>query len=88
MVIPAPAIDAAHVGDAVDVTGFVRHYDAKSFEQDYRWFHEADYPDVHGGDWVIVATSVQTPEGTQLVPGSTMSTMPPDAPKTRPGVKE
>lgn len=87
VVIPAPAIDAAHVGDVVEVTGIVRHYAAKDFEQDYRWFKADDYQDVHGGDWVVVATSVQTPEGAQLVPGSTMSTQPPDAPKTRPGVK-
>jgi hypothetical protein len=88
VVIPAPAIDAAHVGDVVEVTGVVRHYAPKDFEQDYRWFHEADYQDVHGGDWVVVATSVRTPEGTQLVPGSTMSTMPPDASKTKPEVKK
>jgi len=87
VVIPAPAIDAAHVGDVVELTGIVRRYSPKDFEQEYRWFHEADYQDVHGGDWVIVATSVQTPEGTQLVPGSTVSTMPPDAPKTKPEVK-
>jgi hypothetical protein len=84
VVIPAPAIDAAHVGDVVEVTGIVRRYAAKDFEKEYRWFHEADYQDVHGGDWVIVATSVRTPEGTQLVPGSTVSTMPPDATRTRP----
>jgi len=87
VVIPAPAIDAAHVGDMVEVTGIVRRYAPKDFEQDYRWFHEADYRDVHAGDWVVVATSVRTPEGTQLVPGSTMSTMPPDAAKTKPEVK-
>jgi hypothetical protein len=87
VVIPAPAIDAANVGDVVAVTGFVRHYSVKDFERDYRWFKESDYPDVHGGDWVIVATSVQTPEGTQLVPGNTMSTTPPDVPRTKPEVK-
>jgi hypothetical protein len=26
------------------------------------------YPDVKSGDWVIVATSVRTSEGTELVP--------------------
>jgi hypothetical protein len=84
VVIPSPAIDAARVGDSVALTGLVRHYDAKSFEKDYRWFRQADYPDVRSGDWVIVATSVRTAEGTELVPGSTISNTPPDAPKTRP----
>jgi len=84
VVVPAPAIDAAHVGDIVEVTGIVRRYVPKDFEQEYRWFHQADYQDVHTGDWVIVATSVQTPEGTQLVPGSTVSTTPPNPPKTKP----
>ena len=77
VVIPAPAIDAANVGDVVAVTGFVRRYSVKDFERDYRWYKESDYPDVHGGDWVIVATSVQTPEGTPLVPGGTVSSIPP-----------
>ena len=84
VVIPSPAIDAARVGDSVALTGLVRHYDPKSFEKDYRWFRQADYPDVRSGDWVIVATSVRTAEGTELVPGSTISNTPPDAPKTKP----
>lgn len=84
VVIPSPAIDAARVGDSVALTGLVRHYDPKSFEKDYRWFRQADYPDVRSGDWVIVATSVRTAEGTELVPGSTISNLPPDAPKARP----
>jgi hypothetical protein len=87
VLIPAPAIDAANVGDVVEVTGIVRRYSPKDCERDYRWFRETDYPDVHGGDWVIVASSVQTPEGTQLVPGGTVSTFPPDMPKTKPEVK-
>ena len=77
VLIPAPAIDAANVGDVVAVTGIVRRYSVKDFERDYRWYKESDYPDVHSGDWVIVATSVQTPEGTQLVPGGTVSSIPP-----------
>jgi hypothetical protein len=84
VVIPSPAIDAARVGDSVALTGLVRHYDPKLFEKDYRWFRQADYPDVRSGDWVIVATSVRTAEGTELVPGSTISNLPTDAPKTRP----
>jgi hypothetical protein len=85
VVVPSPAIDAPHVGDAVALTGLIRHYDPKSFEKDYHWFRQADYPDVRTGDWVIVATSVRTGEGTELVPGSTISNVPPNPPKTVPG---
>lgn len=84
VLIPAPAIDAAHVGDVVEVTGRVRRYSTSDFEHDYSWYKKADYPDVHAGDWVIVANSVRTSEGSQLVPGNTISDMAPDAPKTRP----
>jgi len=84
VLIPAPAIDAAHVGDVVEVTGRVRRYSTSDFEHDYSWYKKADYPDVRAGDWVIVANSVRTPEGTQLVPGNTISDAAPDAPKTRP----
>lgn len=77
VVIPHPATDAANVGDTVAITGFVRRFNPGDFERDYRWFRRADYPDVHGGDWVIVAVSVRTPEGTELVPPSTISTTPP-----------
>jgi hypothetical protein len=84
VVVPNPAIDAPRVGDSVELTGHVRHYDSKTFEKDYQWFRQADYPDVRSGDWVIVATSVRTAEGTQLVPGNTISNLAPDAPKTKP----
>lgn len=77
VVVPNPATDATNVGDTVAITGFVRRFDAGAFERDYRWFRRADYPDVHGGDWVIVAVSVRTPEGTELVPPMTISTTPP-----------
>ena len=77
VVVPNPATDAATIGDTVAITGFVRRFDAGTFERDYRWFRRADYPDVHGGDWVIVAVSVRTPEGTDLVPPMTISTTPP-----------
>ena len=76
VVIPNPAIDAAHVGDEVAVVGTVRKYDAKEFERDYRWFRQSDYPHFAGGTWVIVARSVRTPEGTELVPTGTVSDMP------------
>ena len=52
VIVPNPATDAANVGDNVDLTGFVRRFSADDFERDYRWFRRADYPDVHGGDWV------------------------------------
>jgi hypothetical protein len=84
VIIPAPAIDAARVGDTVEITGIVRRYSPREFEQEYRWFHEPDYQDIHSNDWVIVATSVRTQEGSQLVPGSTISTLPPNTPKTKP----
>src|SRR5262245_53319851 len=43
VVIPTPAIDAAHEGDVVEITGFARRFDAKAFEKEYQWFREADY---------------------------------------------
>ena len=84
VIVPNPATDAANVGDNVDLTGFVRRFSADDFERDYRWFRRADYPDVHGGDWVIVATSVRTSEGTELVPPMTISTAPANAPPAKP----
>jgi hypothetical protein len=61
----------------VAITGFVRRFGGGDFERDYSWFRRADYPDVKGGDWVIVATSVRTAEGTELVPGGVISNTPP-----------
>ena len=78
VVIPYPATDGAHIGDTVALVGFVRRFDASKFEKDYQWFRRIDYPDVKSGDWVIVATSVRTPEGTELVPPMTISTTPPN----------
>jgi hypothetical protein len=77
VVIPYPATDAASVGDTVALTGFVRRFEPSKFEKDYQWFRRADYPDVHSGDWVIVATSARTPDGTELVPPMTISNTPP-----------
>jgi hypothetical protein len=79
VIVPYPATDGASIGDTVGLTGFVRRFDASKFEKDYRWFRRADYPDVKAGDWVIVATSVRTSEGTELVPPMTISTTPPAA---------
>lgn len=79
VVIPYPATEGAHTGDTVTLTGFVRRFDASKFEKEYQWFRRADYPDVKGGDWIIVATSVRTQEGTELVPPMTISNTPPPA---------
>jgi hypothetical protein len=73
VVIPYPATEGAHVGDTIALVGFVRRFDGSKFEKDYQWFRRADYPDVKGGDWVIVATSARTQEGTELVPPMTIS---------------
>jgi hypothetical protein len=77
VVVPYPATDGATIGDTVALTGFVRRFDPSKFEKEYQWFRRADYPDVKGGDWVIVATSVRTSGGTELVPPMTISTTPP-----------
>jgi hypothetical protein len=79
VVVPYPATDGANVGDTVGLVGFVRRFDASTFEKDYQWFRRTDYPDVKGGDWIIVATSVRTSEGTELVPPGTISNTPPGA---------
>jgi hypothetical protein len=77
VVVPYPATDGASIGDTVALTGFVRRFDASKFEKEYQWFRSADYKDVKSGDWVIVATSVRTSEGTELVPPMTISNTPP-----------
>ena len=84
VVVPYPATDGANVGDTVGLVGFVRRFDASKFEKDYQWFRRTDYPDVKGGDWIIVATSVRTSEGTELVPPMTISNTPPAAEATQP----
>ena len=77
VVVPYPATDGATVGDTVALTGFVRRFEPSKFEKEYQWFRSADYRDIKGGDWVIVATSVRTSEGTELVPPMTISNTPP-----------
>ena len=86
VVIPYPATEGAHTGDTVTLIGFVRRFDASKFEKEYQWFRRVDYPDVKAGDWIIVATSVRTQEGTELVPPMTISNTPPAAAKTKPPV--
>jgi hypothetical protein len=73
VVVPHPAIDGANVADVVAITGFVRRFSGGDFERDYSWFRRADYPNMKGGEWLIVATSVKTPEGTELVPPGVIS---------------
>jgi hypothetical protein len=73
IVVPRPAIDGVNVADVVTITGFVRRFSGTDFERDYSWFRRNDYPDVKAGEWLIVATSVTTPEGTQLVPPGVIS---------------
>ena len=80
VLVPYPATDGAGVGDTVALTGFVRRFEPSKFEKEYQWFRSADYKDIKSGDWVIVATSVRTSEGTELVPPMTISNTPP-APK-------
>ena len=82
-IIPSPATDSANVGDTVAVTGFVRRFSASDLERDYRWFRKNDYPDVKAGDWIIIATSVRKPDGTELVPPMTISNTPPVGAKTK-----
>ena len=79
VVVPHPATDAANVGDTVAITGFIRRFDNSDFEKDYAWFRKGDYPDLKSGDWVIVATSVRTSEGTELVPSGVISNTPPQS---------
>ena len=69
VLIPSPSVDTASIGDKVTVVGTVRHFDAKVFARDYRWFRAEDYPDVPNTALVIVAASVRSPEGADLVPG-------------------
>ena len=83
VIVPYPATDGATIGDTVALTGFVRRFDASKFEKEYQWFRSADYKDVKSGDWVIVATSVRTSEGTELVPPMTISTTPAAPAKTK-----
>lgn len=73
VLVPRPATDAATIGEVVSVTGLVRRFDSESFERDYPWFRRLDYPDLKNSDYVVVAISVRTPEGTELVPPGVIS---------------
>jgi hypothetical protein len=69
VLIPNPAVDTAAVGDVVTIIGTVRRFNSKAFAQQYMWFKEADYRPIATGDLVIVASSVRSPAGGELVPG-------------------
>jgi hypothetical protein len=69
VLIPNPSIDTAAAGNMVTILGTVRRFDAKRFGQQYTWFHEADYKTLMPGALVIVASSVRSPGGGELVPG-------------------
>ena len=70
VLIPDPAVDTAAVGDVVTIIGTVRRFNSKAFAQQYPWFKEADYKPIPTGDLVIVASSVRSPGGGELVPGN------------------
>ena len=73
VLVPNPAIDTTAVGDVVTIIGTVRRFDTKAFAQQYPWFKEADYKAIPQGDLVIVASSVRSPAGGELVPGTPAS---------------
>jgi hypothetical protein len=70
VLIPNPAVDTANVGDVVTIVGTVRHFDAKVFAAEYRWFQEADYPGIPNGELIVVASSVRSPDRGDLLPGN------------------
>jgi hypothetical protein len=70
VVVPTPALDAVQDDEQVSVAGTVRVYRVADFERDYLWYREADFK----GDEnlllnrpVIVASSVRTADGSELV---------------------
>jgi hypothetical protein len=70
VLIPNPSVDTANVGDNVTVIGTVRRFNATVFTREYRWYRNEDYSGVPDGALVIVAESVRSPVGADLVPGS------------------
>lgn len=70
VLIPNPSIDTAAAGDVVTIVGTVRRFDRRAFAQQYQWFKEADYKTLTPGALVIVASSVRSPGGGELVPGN------------------
>lgn len=70
VVVPTPALDAVQDNEEVSVIGTVRLYRVADFERDYLWYREADFKADENlllNRPVIVASSVRTPEGAELV---------------------
>ena len=70
VLIPNPSVDTANAGDVVTIIGTVRHFDANAFAKEYRWFRPSDYPGPANGELVVVASSVRSPDGGDLLPGT------------------
>jgi hypothetical protein len=70
VIVPTPALDAVQENEQVSVEGTVRLYKVAEFERDYLWYREADFKSDENlllNRPVIVASSVLTAEGSQLV---------------------
>jgi hypothetical protein len=70
VLIPDPSIDTSAAGNVVTIIGTVRRFEGKAFAQQYQWFKETDYTSLTPGSLVIVASSVRSPEGGELLPGN------------------
>ena len=60
------SVDTANLGEALIVTGTVRRFDPQAFARDYATFKSGDYPNIHIGDLVIVASALRNFEGAQV----------------------
>jgi hypothetical protein len=70
VIVPTPALDAVQENEQVSVEGTVRLYKVAEFERDYLWYREADFKSDENlllNRPVIVASSVLTAEGAELV---------------------
>ena len=68
--VPTPALDAVQDDEQVSVAGTVRVYRVADFERDYLWYREADFKEDENlllNRPVIVASSVRTADGSELV---------------------
>ncbi|SRR5258706_13836553 len=70
VIVPTPALDAVQDSERVSVIGTVRIYKVADFEREYLWYRETDFKADENlllNRPVIVASSVMTPDGSQLV---------------------
>jgi hypothetical protein len=70
VIVPTPALDAVEENEQVSIEGTVRLYNVAEFERDYLWYREADFKAEENlllNRPVIVASSVRTVEGAELV---------------------